>query len=251
MREINLNFNQYLELEKLGTNVFSPVKNFMKKNEFNSVVNKMNYKKRIFPLPIILDVAYKPKIKNFDKIRLIFNSTVVGEIHKPEFYKCDKLKIVKKIFGTTSKKHPGVKDFFHKGEWFVGGKTVFKKKIRNKLSKYEIFPEEVKNIIKKKKFKTVVGFQTRNIPHKAHEYLIRNSLENYDAVLIQPLIGRKKIGDYSPKSIMKSYNIFIKNYLPTKRSILTCLTGTSNLSIILRILSILMAVSFTIKVLVR
>ena len=41
MREINLNFNQYLELEKLGTNVFSPVKNFMKKNEFNSVVNKM------------------------------------------------------------------------------------------------------------------------------------------------------------------------------------------------------------------
>lgn len=224
MTEINLNFNQYLELEKLGTGVFYPVKNFMTRKEFESVVNYMNFKKKIFPLPIILDVKNKPKFKKFDKIKLKFNSKEVGEIHNPDFYKCDKIKTVKKIYGTKSLKHPGVEEFFKKGEWFVGGKTIFKNKIKNQLSKYEIFPNEVKKIIKKRNFKTIVGFQTRNIPHKAHEYLIRNSLENYDAVLIQPLIGRKKTGDYSPHSIMKSYNIFLKDYIPTKRSILSCLT---------------------------
>ena len=68
-----------------------------------------------------------------------------------------------------------------------------KKKIKNDLSKYEIFPSKVKSIIQKRKFKTIVGFQTRNVPHKAHEYLIRNSLENFDAILIQPLIGKIEI----------------------------------------------------------
>ena len=224
MSKIDINFNQYLELEKLGTGVFEPVKDFMKKNEFSSVVDKMIYKKKIFPLPIILDLKEKINIYKVKKIQLIYDSILVGEIHNPEIYKCNKKKVIKKIFGTSSKKHPGVKDFLNKGEWFIGGKTILKKKIKNDLSQYEIFPSKVKSIIKKQKFKTVVGFQTRNIPHKAHEYLIRNSLENFDAILIQPLIGKKKIGDYAPNSIMKSYNVFINGYLPNKKAILSCLT---------------------------
>lgn len=228
MNQIKLNFNQYLELEKLGKNVFLPVKNFMNKKEFYTVVNQMKYKNQIFPLPIILDVdkkKYKSLIKKKNKkINLIYESKIVGEIINPEIYKCDKKKIVKKIFGTNNLKHPGVLEFFQKGDWFIGGQTFFKKKIMNNLSKYEIFPDKLKKLIKQNSFKTVVGFQTRNIPHKAHEYLIRNSLENYDAILIQPLIGKKKIGDYAPNSIMKSYQKFIKDYLPNKRAILSCLT---------------------------
>ena len=67
MNEINVNFNQYLELEKLGSGVFYPVKNFMTRNEFESVVNNMRFKKKIFPLPIVLDVKNKPKFKNSNK----------------------------------------------------------------------------------------------------------------------------------------------------------------------------------------
>ena len=213
MKSINLNFNQYLELEKLGKGVFYPVSDFMKKNDFYSVINKMKYKKKIFPLPIILDISedVKKKIFNRKQINLTYQSRVVGQISNLEIYKCDKKKTSKKIFGTSNKKHPGVKDFLNKGKWFIGGKTRLKKNISNNLSKYEIFPQQSKKIIKKNRFKTIVGFQTRNVPHKAHEYLIRNSLENYDGILIQPLIGQKKIGDYTPESIMKSYNKFIKS----------------------------------------
>ena len=186
----------------------------------------MKYRKNIFPIPIILDVDEKKKnqISAFKKINLIYKSNSVGQIIKPEIFRCDKRKISKKIYGTTNKKHPGVKDFFNKGDWFIGGKTIFKKNIKHNLSQYEIFPKQTKSIIKKLKYKTIVGFQTRNVPHKAHEYLIRNSIENYDAILIQPLIGQKKIGDYTPESIMKSYNVFIKNFLPKNKVILSCLT---------------------------
>ena len=64
MKNINLNFNQYLELEKLGNGVFNPVDSFMKKKDFYSVVNRMKYKKKIFPIPIILDITKEEKKKN-------------------------------------------------------------------------------------------------------------------------------------------------------------------------------------------
>ena len=67
MTKINLNFNQYLELEKLGSGVFKPVKNFMKKKEFYNVVNKMKFKKEIFPIPIFLDISENKKKKKIKK----------------------------------------------------------------------------------------------------------------------------------------------------------------------------------------
>ena len=85
-------------------------------------------------------------------------------------------------------------------------------------------PTEVKNLKIKKKFKTFVGFQTRNVPHKAHEFLIRNALENYDGVFIQPLIGKKKPGDYLPDVIMSAFSFLIKNFLVKEKIILGSLT---------------------------
>ena len=80
MNEINLNFNQYLELEKLGSGVFYPVKNFMTRNEFYSVVNNLRFKKKIFPLPIVLDVKDKFENLNFTnviKLKLLKRFTVL------------------------------------------------------------------------------------------------------------------------------------------------------------------------------
>ena len=193
MIRINISFNQYLELEKLGMGVFNPVQDFMKKKEFDSVVNKMIYKKKIFPLPIILDLKEKINLKKVKKIQLIYDSKLVGEIKNPEIYTCNKKNCCKKNIWNFKFKTSWCKRFYIKGKMVYWRQNNIKKKIKNDLSKYEIFPSKVKSIIQKRKFKTIVGFQTRNVPHKAHEYLIRNSLENFDAILIQPLIGKKKL----------------------------------------------------------
>ena len=84
-------------------------------------------------------------------------------------------------------------------------------------------PDQVKKIIQNKGWKKVVGFHTRNPPHRAHEFLQKNSLENSDGILIHPVVGSKKIGDFSNDAITRSYKLYIKNYLPAKNVLFTSL----------------------------
>jgi len=87
--KINLNFRQYLELEKLGFGSFLPVKDFMKKKEVLSVVNNQIYRKKIFPLPIILDIEQNiaEKIKTKTKvINLFYKKKLVGKIFNPKIF---------------------------------------------------------------------------------------------------------------------------------------------------------------------
>ena len=87
------------------------------------------------------------------------------------------------------------------------------KKIDNDYSKYEKYPNEVKNIIKLENMKSVAGFQTRNVPHKAHEHILHSALNQVDGLFIQPLIGKKKSGDFTPDSVMSSYTVLKDNFL--------------------------------------
>ena len=111
MHKININFQEYLELERLSDNSFLPVKNFMKKKEAISVINKMRYKNKIFPLPILLSIEpkqYNELLMNNSTVNLIYKNILVGKIINPEIFKIDINKMCKKIFGTTNIKHPGV-----------------------------------------------------------------------------------------------------------------------------------------------
>ena len=226
MMRFDLNFRQYLELEKLGDGALAPVYSFMKKKEVLSVANNVNYRGKIFPLPIILDVSEKiaTSIKKKKFINLFFKNKLVGKIFAPEVFSLDKKKISKKIFGTISPSHPGVNSFLKQSNFYIGGKTKFLKRIRNIYSKYEITPQKSKLFFRKNLFKTMVGFQTRNVPHKAHEYLIRNAIENYDCIFIQPLLGEKKVGDYKANIIMDAFKILIKESLNKKRVLLGSLS---------------------------
>ncbi len=220
-----INFRQYLELEKLGFGSFVPVKDFMKKKEVMNVVNKVLYKKKVFPLPIILDLPYKiaKKVKFNSIIFLYYKKKLVGKIYNPEVFNLNKKNVAKKIFGTSSRKHPGVNKFYLESNYYLGGKTIFLREVKNSYSKYEIKPSKSK-LLFKKKFRTVVGFQTRNVPHKAHEFLIRNAIENYDCVFIQPLLGEKKIGDYKANVIIDSFKYLIKKCYNHKKIFLGSLT---------------------------
>ena len=227
MHKININFQEYLELERLSDNSFLPVKNFMKKKEAISVINKMRYKNKIFPLPILLSIElkqYNELLMNNSTVNLIYKNILVGKIINPEIFKIDINKMCKKIFGTTNIKHPGVNFYKNQSGLFIGGRTILKRKIQHEFKKFEINPKQVKRLKIKKKLNTLVGFQTRNIPHKAHEFLIRNALENYDGVFIQPLIGKKKTGDYLPPVIMDAFKFLVSNFLVKDKVILGSLT---------------------------
>ena len=220
MSGINLNYYQYNELEKLGWNSFFPVNSFMSSNDLISVIDHFHLKNGdFFPLPIFLDIDdyTKQKIKNKKRVDLIFKDKKVGIIYIDDIYKLAKHKFCKKIFGTESLKHPGVNLFLNTKEWFVGGKVkIINKKYKDEEIN-ELKPKQTKKIFQDMKWKTVVGFQTRNIPHRAHEYLHRVALEFVDGLYINPFIGWKKKGDYSPQAISTGYNHYVKNFINSKR----------------------------------
>ena len=217
---IALRRDQYLELEKIGIGAFAPLVNFMKEEEFHSVCETMYLPSgEPFTIPVVLDVdtGIAHRARNASRIELTYSGLKVGEIIPESVYTCDKDAVAKQIYGSNDESHPGVQMFFNSGGWFIGGKTTLVSRVALEISKYELTPDETKEKFKSLGWKTIVGFQTRNVPHRAHEYLQRVALEHVDGLFIQPLIGQKKRGDYTPEAIMAGYFGLIDGFYPNNR----------------------------------
>jgi sulfate adenylyltransferase len=179
-----------------------------------------------FPLPIILDINEDEKmgITGVRSVSLIYEGTEVGELLPTDIYRCDRQKTAQKLFGTSERRHSGVDHYLSTKEYFVGGEVRLKQRATLDISRFEWTPAEVRDEIQKRGWRSVVGFQTRNVPHRAHEYLQRVALEHVDGLLIQPLIGRKQRGDYTPEAIMAGYRALIDGFYPQQRVLLAVLT---------------------------
>ena len=227
MSELTLNRVQYLELEKLGLGAFDPVGHFMTEDEFRSVAELSRLPDGSpFPLPIVLDVDREDaeRLRGLARVALIHHGVEVGELAPESVFTVDKPAEARALFGTDEMEHPGVRFFMRGGDWFVGGKATLKKRIEHSLTPFELTPAETRRIFAERGWKTVVGFQTRNVPHRAHEYLQRIALEVADGLFVQPLVGLKKTGDYTPEAILAGYRALIDGFFPPEQVVLGILT---------------------------
>lgn len=229
MEKIFINRRQYFELEKIAIGAFAPLSGFMDEAEFYSVVEQMRMPDgALFPLPVVLDVTSdQAKVAHGEhRLSLVFGGCEVGEIVPRSVYRCDKEAVSEKVFGTRDLRHPGVAHFLRMGDFFIGGPVLLTRRMFFEFSRYEFTPEETRSHFAKRGWRTIVGFQTRNVPHRAHEYLLRLALEQADGLFIQPLVGRKKRGDFNPLAILSGYQTLINNFLPTNRVLLGILSTT-------------------------
>ena len=227
MKSINIAFDSYLELEKIALGAFFPLNSFMGSEEYESVVESMRLPNgSVFPLPILLPISGDEysKIKLSSEIILNYKHIRVGTMEVTDIFKPDLKKTLPKVFGTKDFNHPGMSMLLNLSGIFVGGNIKVEQFVPSMLTKYEISPKKTKSLIKKQKLNTIAGFQTRNVPHRAHEYLQRLALEKVDGILIQPIVGRKKVGDFTPDAIMSAYKYLIENFLPKQNIILAALT---------------------------
>jgi sulfate adenylyltransferase len=227
MSSLELTRDQYLEVEKIGLGAFAPLEGFMTELEFKSVIETMRLPSGApFSLPVILDIDLSSfeRIKDSLIVNLFFKGILIGNLTPFDFYSCDRSEVAKKIFGTDDALHPGVENFYKLNQIFVGGKIHLIHRAKLDISCDELTPEQTKEIFKIRGWSRIVGFQTRNVPHRAHEYLLRIALENSDGLFIQPLVGKKKVGDYTPKAILSGYKALIKDYLPSNRIVLGVLS---------------------------
>jgi sulfate adenylyltransferase len=213
----NLDNEKLENLVNMFTGVFHPVKGFMDYRQYRNVVDNMMFDKSSpWPLPITLDVdsdTFK-KAKTRNKLYFRYNNKEVGYLKIVSCYEIDSKKDLKKIFKTSDPSHPGVKKELAKSKYRIGGKVM----VTNKsILKDFLIPKKIKAIFAENKWKTIIGFHTRNPVHRAHEYLQRIGLETCDGLFINPVGGWKKSGDFTNKAIMGSYRIMIKNYYPKER----------------------------------
>jgi len=166
----------------------------------------------VWTLPIILQIP-EEKIRKYG-IRI--GETVAlcndaGEIHSTlqisDIYNVDLEKTAKQFFGTDDINHPGVAKFFNDGKTCVGGKVSLVKRSSSQWHHYELTPSESRHIFQKKGWSKVVGFHTRNVAHRAHEFIQLSALEQTgaDGIYLNPVIGPKKNGDWMTGPILESY----------------------------------------------
>ena len=227
MTSISIDRDQYLELEKISIGAFAPLKGFMTEIEFQSVIEIMRLPGgAVFSLPVVLDIDEKCRlsIQNALVVDLVFNGRIVGRLKPTDYFSCNRREIARKVYGTDDPSHPGVKNFYALKPCFVGGDVELVERADFDISADELTPAQTKKIFAELGWLRVAGFQTRNVPHRAHEYLQRIALEHADGLFVQPLVGRKRSGDYTPEAIMRGYRALISGYFPPHRVVLGILS---------------------------
>mgnify|MGYP006103712713 FL=1 len=213
MSKLSLTQNQYSDFLNLTNNVFYPLKNFVTQNEFELIINKSQYKKKFYPFPIFFGVNKNNfnKIMYSNKIDFYYKKKIIAKVTKPIFFDINKKKFGKKIYGKNYTLHPFFKKFELENFKFLSFKILklYKLKIEKKIF---ISPKDFLNSIDRNKIKKISAFHTRNVPHKAHQWIHKFLLKDADMLLIQPLIGQYKKGEYKDDIIIKSNKIIAKIY---------------------------------------
>ena len=217
MDKIHINQNQFSDLINLLNNVFYPLNNFVSKNEFIQIIDNKKYKNQFFPLPIFFGINKEiyTKFKKNKSFDLYYKNRYLMNIYNVKFYNLNKKKISQKIYGANYLKHPYFERFIHENYKFM----YFDYQKINKINlqdKYFLSPLSFKKKLRKKNISTLSSFHTRNVPHKAHQWIHNFLFKKFGALLIQPLIGQYKKGEYSDALILKTNKIASKIFNSNK-----------------------------------
>ena len=215
------------EIENISFGVFSPLKGFMNEENFTSVVKKGRLANDLpWTIPIILDANEElaKKVKDSSQVALRNNGQIFGVMQVEDLYKFDKTQSAKSVFQTDDPSHPGFNKFVTMQDILIAGEVKIVNTPNKKfLDPLRLTPAESRKEIEDQGWKSTVAFQTRNVPHVAHEMLQKAALNIYDGLFINPLIGKKKVGDFKDDVILNSYTVLIDNYYPKSRIIFSTL----------------------------
>ena len=215
------------DVENIADGIFSPLEGFLGQQDFESVVSRGRLTNDLaWTIPIVLDVDEETATKMKEaKDVLLKNPDSIGVavLHVEETYSFDKEKTAQGVYGTNDSAHPGVAYTMSMKDYLVSGKIDYIQRPNDtEIRKNRLTPIQTREAFAKAGWKTICAFQTRNPPHVAHEMLQKTSITTRDGVFVNPVIGKKKSGDFVDEVIVKCYETMIKSYYPENR----CQLGT-------------------------
>jgi sulfate adenylyltransferase len=213
------------DLVMIAIGGFSPLTGFMNSADYEAVVTTMHLTNGLpWSIPITLSVAeaIAAPLQEGSRIRLDDpNGEFVGVLELEQKYPYDKVKEAVNVYRTDDEAHPGVKVVYEQGPInLAGGVWLLQRDPHPDFPTYQIDPVESRSRFRQKGWKTVVGFQTRNPIHRAHEYIQKCALETVDGLFLHPLVGATKSDDIPADVRMRCYEIMLKHYFPQDRVIL-------------------------------
>jgi sulfate adenylyltransferase len=209
------------DVEMLAIGAYSPLTGFMGQADYDSVVRTMHLATGpAWSIPITLPL--RTEVSAGDDLGLTQDGEVIAVLHVQEVFDRDLETEASKVYRTTDKAHPGVAAIYEEGTRAVAGPIdVLCLPQGRDFPEYRLTPRQTRAVFAERGWKTVVGFQTRNPVHRAHEYLQKTAMEIVDGLLLHPLVGATKSDDVPASIRMKSYEALLRSYYPTNRVLLS------------------------------
>jgi sulfate adenylyltransferase len=215
------------DLEMLAVGALSPLRGFVEEDAYRSILQTMHLPDGLaWTIPVTLS-ANEGDIKRIGRSDAV--SLVRGDGAEPlailelsETFKRDKPLEAQTVFGTEDLEHPGVQALHAAGDYCLAGTLrVIELPAHDDFVEYRLPPAQTRAEFARRGWRTVVGFQTRNPIHRAHEYIQKCALEIVDGLLVHPLVGATK-GDDVPADVrMRCYEALFAGYYPKDRAMVS------------------------------
>ena len=226
--------DQVYDTEKIGIGAYSPLEGFMDSATLDSVLrvgrlpNGLPWTMPVLlPIPPATDPKTAARLQPGEEVALLDpGRRFLGLLHVTERFRYDKKTLAQSVYGTTDPAHPNVQDLATAGEETLAGTVELAQRLALPRGRSEMTPAETRAAFAAKGWKNVAAYQCRNPPHTAHEYIQRLTLEreDVDGLLVHPVVGRLKKGDYRPEVILQAYEALLSHYYPSDRVLLSPLT---------------------------
>ncbi|RMF30506.1 MAG: sulfate adenylyltransferase [Chloroflexi bacterium] len=224
--KVPLNAMGLSDLELIATGAFSPLDGFMTRDDYESVVSEMRLANGLvwsLPITLAVDDETAAQIREGQEIALTEGDRVLAVMEVQEKFPYDKRREAREVYRTEEEAHPGVARLYRQGNTLLGGPiwlVDWPTATTTQFPKLRHTPAQTRRMFAARGWRRVVGFQTRNPIHRAHEYIQKTALEIVDGLFIHPLVGERKSDDIPAEVLIASYEAILRDYYPPDRVIL-------------------------------
>lgn len=214
------------DLEMIAVGAFSPLRGFLSQRDYHSVVENMRLSSGLpWSIPVCLQVGAEAAdtLKDGQQVALgDREGTILGVLDLAERFRPDREVEAQRVYGTTELAHPGVAAIKQAGEVYLGGDIhLLQRPDTVAFPHYHRDPAQTRAIFRERGWRSIVGFQTRNPIHRAHEYITKCALEMVDGLMLHPLVGKTKGDDIPAEVRMRCYEVLMQRYYPQDRVLLS------------------------------
>jgi sulfate adenylyltransferase len=220
LERISLTARELSDLDMIACGALSPLEGFMSREDYERVLAEMRLASGLpWALPVCLAVERPPR---GDQVALADEAGhLYAVLEVEEVYSYDKQEEAERCFRTSDATHPGVARLYAQKPLYLAGRVTVFARVPQPFPELALDPAETRAIFAQRGWRRVVGFQTRNPIHRAHEYLTKGALETVDGLLVHPLVGETKADDVPAQVRVACYRVLLERYYPADRVLLS------------------------------